>query len=80
MYVYTAAGGVMLGYMLLKTELVPPASSMLTLIGYPVLLLVSGMDLFGATDTVNGVALIRLVPDASSNFFYRSGCSRRDST
>ena len=61
-YVYTAVGGVMLSYMLLRTRLVPRGFSVLGLIGYPVLLLAAVLDVFGIVDTVNGVGLVGLVP------------------
>ncbi len=61
-YVYTAIGGVMLSYMLLRTRLVPRGFSVLGLIGYPVLLLAAVLDMLGVVDTVGGVGLIGLVP------------------
>jgi hypothetical protein len=61
-YVYTAVGGVMLSYMLLRTRLVPRGFSVLGLIGYPVLLLVAVLDMLGVVDTVNGAGLVGLVP------------------
>jgi Domain of unknown function (DUF4386) len=61
-YVYTALGGVMLSYMLLRTRLVPRAFSVLGLIGYPALLLVAVLDMLGLVDTVAGTGLIGLVP------------------
>jgi hypothetical protein len=61
-YVYTAVGGVMLSYMLLRTRLVPRGFSLLGLIGYPVLLLAAVLDMFGVVDTVNGAGLVGLVP------------------
>jgi hypothetical protein len=67
-YVYTAVGGVMLSYMLLRTRLVPPAFSVLGLIGYPVLLLVAVLDMLGLVDTVAGAGLIGLVPGGLFEF------------
>jgi len=61
-YVYTAVGGVMLSYMLLRTRLVPRGFSVLGLIGYPALLLAAVLDMLGIVDTVGGVGLIGLVP------------------
>src|ERR1700737_3582710 len=61
-YVYTAVGGVMLSYMLLRTRLVPRGFSVLGLIGYPVLLLAAVLDIFGVVDPVNGAGLVGLVP------------------
>jgi hypothetical protein len=61
-YVYTAIGGVMLSYMLLRTRLVPRGFSVLGLIGYPVLLLAAVLDMLGIVDTVAGVGLIGLIP------------------
>jgi hypothetical protein len=61
-YAYTAVGGVMLGYMLLRTGLVPRWLSVLALIGYPALLLAAVLDMLGLVDTVAGAGLIGLVP------------------
>lgn len=61
-YVYTAIGGLMLSYMLLRTRLVPRGFSVLGLIGYPVLLLAAVLDILGIVDTVSGAGLIGLVP------------------
>ena len=61
-YVYTAIGGLMLSYMLLRTRLVPRAFSVLGLIGYPALLLAAVLDMLGIVDTVSGAGLIGLVP------------------
>jgi hypothetical protein len=61
-YVYTAVGGVMLSYMLLKTRLVPRAFAVLGLLGYPVLLLAAMLDMLGVVDTVGGVGLVGLIP------------------
>jgi hypothetical protein len=61
-YVYTAVGGVMLSYMLLRTRLVPRGFSVLGLIGYPMLLLAAVLDMLGVVDTVGGVGLVGLVP------------------
>src|SRR6266513_2479319 len=46
-YVYTALGGLMLSYMLLRNRLVPRWLAVLGLIGYPALLLVAVLDMFG---------------------------------
>ena len=61
-YVYTAVGGLMLSYMLLRTRLVPPGLSVLGLIGYPVLFLAAVLDMLGLVDTVGGLGLVGLVP------------------
>ena len=61
-YVYTAVGGVMLSYMLLKTRLIPGGLSVLGLVGYPALLLAAVLDLLGVVDTVAGAGLLGLVP------------------
>jgi hypothetical protein len=61
-YVYTAVGGVMLSYMLLRTRLVPRGFSVLGLIGYPLLLLAAVLDTLGIVDTVGGAGLVGLVP------------------
>ena len=68
-YVYTAIGGVMLSYMLLRTSLVPRGLSVLGLIGYPALLLAAVLDLLGLVDTVAGLGLVGLVPGGLFEFF-----------
>ena len=67
-YVYTAIGGVMLCYMLLRTRIVPRGFSVLGLIGYPVLFLAAVLDMLGIVDTVNGVGLVGLVPGGLFEF------------
>jgi hypothetical protein len=61
-YVYTAIGGVMLSYMLLRTRLIPRGLSLLGLVGYPALLLAAVLDMLGRADTVGGLGLVGLVP------------------
>ena len=61
-YLYTAVGGLMLSYMLLRTRLVPRGLSVLGLIGYVVLLLAAVLDMLGFIDTVAGLGLVGLVP------------------
>ena len=61
-YVYTALGGVMLSYMLLRTRLVPRGFSVLGLVGYPVLFLTAVLDILGRVDAVGGAGLVGLVP------------------
>ena len=61
-YLYTALGGLMLSYMLLRNRLVPRWLAVLGLIGYPALLLVAVLDMFGIVDTVAGLGLVGLVP------------------
>jgi Domain of unknown function (DUF4386) len=61
-YVYTAIGGLMLSYMLLRTRLVPQGLSVLGLIGYPVLLVGTVLDKFGLTDVTQGAGLLAVVP------------------
>ena len=61
-YLYTAIGGLMLSYMLLRTRLVPRGLSVLGLIGYVALLGASVLDMLGLIDTVAGLGLVGLVP------------------
>jgi hypothetical protein len=61
-YVYTAIGGLMLSYMLLRTRLVPRGLSVLGLIGYVALLVASVLDMLGFIDLVAGPGLVWLVP------------------
>ena len=61
-YLYTAIGGLMLSYMLLRTRLIPRGLSVLGLIGYAALLLASMLDMLGIIDLVAGVGLVWLVP------------------
>jgi hypothetical protein len=67
-YVYTAIGGLMLGYMLLRTRLVPQVLSILGLVGYTALFMVAVLDLLGLTDTVAGWGLVGLVPGGLFEF------------
>ena len=61
-YVYTAIGGVMFSYMLLRTRLIPRGLSILGSVGYPALLVAAVLDMLGVVDTVAGFGLIGLVP------------------
>src|SRR5438876_5039654 len=61
-YLYTAIGGLMLSYMLLRTRLVPRGLSVLGLIGYAALLGASSLDMLGLIDLVAGPGLVWLVP------------------
>ena len=61
-YVYTAIGGLILSYMLLRTRLVPRGLSVLGLVGYPALLLAAVLDTIGLVDTVAGLGLVGLIP------------------
>ena len=61
-YLYTAIGGLMLSYMLLRTRLVPRGLSVLGLIGYAALLLAAVLDMLGLIDLVAGPGLVWLVP------------------
>jgi len=61
-YVYTAIGGLMLSYMLLRTRLVPRGLSVLGLIGYAALLVASVLDMLGLINLVAGPGLVWLVP------------------
>jgi uncharacterized protein DUF4386 len=61
-YVYTALGGLMLSYMLLRTNLVPRWLSVLGLVGYPALFVAALLDMLGLVDTVGGLGLVGLVP------------------
>ncbi|GHO77262.1 hypothetical protein KSD_50330 [Ktedonobacter sp. SOSP1-85] len=67
-YVYTALGGLMLSYMLLRNRLIPRWLAVLGLIGYPALLGVSVLDMLGIVDTVAGLGLVGLVPGGLFEF------------
>src|SRR5256886_5617360 len=67
-YLYTALGGLMLSYMLLRNRLVPRGLSVLGLIGYVALLGVSVLDMLGIVDTVAGLGLVGLVPGGLFEF------------
>jgi hypothetical protein len=67
-YVYTAFGGLALGYMLLRTRLIPRALSVLGLVGYLALLLVAVLDMLGVADTVAGAGMVGLVPGGIFEF------------
>src|SRR2546421_10524928 len=61
-YLYTAIGGLMLSYMLLRTRLVPRGLSVLGLIDYVALMLAAALDMLDIVDTVDGLGLDVLVP------------------
>jgi hypothetical protein len=61
-YIYTAVGGLGLGYMLLRTRMVPRGFAVLGLVGYVALLVAAVLDMVGLIDTVNGTGLVGLVP------------------
>src|SRR5205823_12263352 len=61
-YLYTAIGGLMLSYMLLRTRLVPRGLSVLGLIGYAALLLAAVLGMLGLIDTGAVMGLLGLVP------------------
>jgi hypothetical protein len=67
-YVYTAIGGLMLGYMLLRTRLVPRGLSVLGLIGYVALLLTAVLDMLGIVDAVGGSGMVGLIPGGLFEF------------
>src|SRR5712691_2534231 len=67
-YVYTALGGLMLSYMLLRNRLVPRWLAVLGLIGYAALLGASVLDILGIVDTVAGLGLVGLVPGGLFEF------------
>src|SRR5437868_7812500 len=59
-YLYTAIGGLMLSYMLLRTRLVPRGLAVLGLIGYVVLLGASLLDMYGIVYKVACLVFCRL--------------------
>jgi hypothetical protein len=61
-YVFNGIAGLMLGYMLLRTVLVPRALSVLGLVGYATLLVAAVLDMLGLIDTRAGAGAIGLVP------------------
>jgi hypothetical protein len=67
-YLYTALGGLMLSYMLLRNRLVPRWLAVLGLIGYVALLGASVLDMLGIVDTVAGLGLVGLVPGGLFEF------------
>ena len=67
-YLYTAIGGLMLSYMLLRNRLVPRWLAVLGLIGYVALLGASVLDMLGIVDTVAGLGLVGLVPGGLFEF------------
>jgi hypothetical protein len=67
-YVYTAVGGLGLGYMLLRTRLVPRAFSVLAIVGYVALLVAAVLDMLGLVDTVAGAGMVGLVPGGLFEF------------
>jgi Domain of unknown function (DUF4386) len=68
MYIYTAAGGLMLSFMLLRTKLIPRGLAVLGLVGYVALLTAAVLDILGVVDTVGGVGLVGLIPGGLFEF------------
>ena len=61
-YVFNGIAGLMLGYLLLRTRLVPRGLSVLGLIGYAALLVAAVLDMLGLIDTAAGTGVVGLVP------------------
>lgn len=62
LYVFNGIAGLMLGYMLLRTVLVPRELAILGLVGYMTLLVAAVLDMLGLIDTRAGAGAIGLVP------------------
>ena len=79
-YLYTAIGGLMLSYMLLRTRLVPRGLSVLGLIGYAALLGPRCWICWASSTWWLARDWSGLFPEACSNSSCRSGSLRGDST
>jgi hypothetical protein len=61
-YAFSSIAGLMLGYMLLRTRLVPQWLSVLGLIGYAALLVGAVLNTLGLIDMATGTGIVWLVP------------------
>jgi len=61
-YLFTAVAGGILSVALFRSGLVPRALAALGLIGYPVLLAGSILDMFGGIDVTQGVGMLAVLP------------------
>ncbi len=69
-YLPTAMGGVLLGYLLWVSRLVPRAIAGLGMIGYGMLLVGVPLDLAGVLDLNEGAGLVLLVPGGLFEFVF----------
>ncbi len=62
LYLVTAVGGTIFGFLLYRSRLVPRFLAVLALVGYPVLFVGCILDMFGAIDVTKGAGAIFVVP------------------
>jgi hypothetical protein len=67
-YIPTGIGGLLLNYLLFRSQLVPRAISVLGLAGYALLLLVVPLDLLGVVNEGSGAGLALLAPGGLYEF------------
>jgi hypothetical protein len=67
-YIPTGIGGLILNYLLFTSRMIPPAISVLGLVGYSLLLLVVPLDLLGVVDEGSGAGLAMLAPGGLYEF------------
>lgn len=61
-YLFTSVAGLILAYLLFRTRLIPRWIAILGIIGYPVLLIGTVLDLFGVIDVTQGAGFVAVVP------------------
>ena len=61
-YLFTSVAGLILAYLLFRTRLIPRWIAILGVIGYPVLLIGTVLDLYGVVDVTHGAGLVAVVP------------------
>jgi hypothetical protein len=61
-YLFNGVAGLMLGYVLLRTRLVPRPLSVLGLVGYATLFVAAVLDALGVINTSAGAGMVALVP------------------
>jgi Domain of unknown function (DUF4386) len=66
-YLFNGVTGTIFAFLLYRTELIPRWIAVLGLIGYPVLLVGTILDMFDLTDVTQGPACMRSYQAASSS-------------
>jgi len=68
-YLFNGVAGLILSYIFLRTRLVPPALSILGLVGYAALFVGATFDALGLIDTAAGAGAVALVPGGLFELF-----------
>lgn len=61
-YLFTSVAGSILAYLLYRTRLIPRSIAILGVVGYPVLLIGTVLDMFNVIDVTQGAGLLAVVP------------------